>query len=271
VTTTTGLPVSAINPSYGTAFPSTGTPGGFMDGSGAFASFTGANGKLNVLIGADSTINAAITSSALPTGASTDASVQNIEAAIRETTAVWNTAMPIGGLLFAAKDSSSGLVASLNSTSGALSVSVASNTQGNGGDHQAVPARVAYIAGRSGADALGFIRCDSYASISTANSGNWRLVASSSGANVYVCGYTFVAAAPVSVAFVQGRDDGQAWKNHCDTQSVNISGAMPVAASGGVVNSVGINPVFKTSSNLGLCINLSTSVQVSGHLSYTVY
>lgn len=157
---------------------------------------------------------------------------------------------------------------------GTQRVAIASDSQGNGGDNQAVPTRLNYIGGRSGSNATGYIRCDSFASISTSNAGNWRLVASSSGTNVYICGYAFVAGTtPVGVKFLQGRDDGSLGSACTGTVAgtADLTGVMGVAASGGVVNALGITPVLKTSTNYGLCINLSVGGQVSGHLSYTQF
>jgi Fe-S cluster assembly iron-binding protein IscA len=44
------------NSSFGVTFPTTGIAAGYKDGNGAFASFTGANGRQNVIVGADSTL-----------------------------------------------------------------------------------------------------------------------------------------------------------------------------------------------------------------------
>ena len=149
VTLSNGLPVNVVQGAatdapYGTAAPTAGLPVGFKDANGAFASVTSANGMPVHLDPGSSVI---VSSSALPVGASTEltlqavnSSVQNVEVAIRETTAVWDTAPPIGGVYFATKDSGSGLTASLNSTNGRLQVTCDNCSSSNGTFGAAFPA-----------------------------------------------------------------------------------------------------------------------------------
>lgn len=52
------------NSTFGTAFPTTGIAGGYRDANGAFASYTGSNGKQNVIVSAESTLTATVTQAA---------------------------------------------------------------------------------------------------------------------------------------------------------------------------------------------------------------
>lgn len=330
--------LSASN--FGGAYPTSGVAIGYKDALGSFASFTGANGRLNVIVGNESTLIATVTvsSSVLPTGAALDTSVQtvnvsvqNIEAAIRESLANFNTTMPIsgqaigfnvGGVMSSVSttnrlpvtcDNCSSSAASFGQTLptsgsaigfkdpfGAMASVTGSNGKPNvivgnesnmtatvtqttaanlnarvdhsGATAAAVPTRASYIGGNGSGNLTGFIACDNYASISTANAGNYRLVASASGASIYVCGYSFVAGTtPVGVKFLSGRDDGSSGSACTGTVAGNpdLTGVMGVVASGGVVNGPSLAPAFKTLAGYGLCINLSNGGQVSGHLSYT--
>ena len=107
---------------------------------------------------------------------------------------------------------------------------------------------------------------------STANSGNWRLVASESNKNVYVCGYTLVAAGPLTVKFVAGRGSNAGFSaGACGASSRDLTGAMSIAASGGIANAVAIRPIIRTEHSEQMCINLSDGKQVSGHFTYTQF
>jgi Fe-S cluster assembly iron-binding protein IscA len=78
--------------------------------------------RVNIVAGGAGGGNVNVISSVLPTGAATDVSVQNVEAAIREPLAVFNTAMPFSGVAVGALDPN-GLIASLTvSSTGRLGV-----------------------------------------------------------------------------------------------------------------------------------------------------
>jgi hypothetical protein len=140
----------------------------------------------------------------------------------------------------------------------------------SGATASAPPARADFIgaitSGATGGLLAGLTACDSFVGISTAASGSTEIVALSSGRHIYVCSYAFVSTAALSVKFVQGTGA------NCVTSPSDRTGAMAVAANGGVAMSGGISPVIKTSSTgQALCINLSGATQVSGHLAYAQY
>jgi len=107
-----------------------------------------------------------------------------------------------------------------------------------------------------------FIFCDQSASISTASSGYTQLVARLGAQAIYVCGYTFVSTSALAVKFAYGTG------TNCATGTVDMTGAMAVAANGGVVNPVGSVPTLITLGAQAFCINLSAATQVSGHITY---
>lgn len=108
-------------------------------------------------------------------------------------------------------------------------------------------------------------RTRSSVAVSTAASGSTELVGLTASQVIYVCGYTFVSSASVSVKFVYGTGTA------CATGSTDLTGAMAVAANGGVVNAVDDGGIFKTASANALCINLSGATQTSGHVTYVKF
>lgn len=221
---------------FGTAFPAAGTAVGFKGPSGSMASASVDNSdRLLVIVASDVTANVASNS-----------------------------------FVNVAKFGNNPVVTGVGTGgAGVPRVTVASDSQGNAGDNQAVGERLTYSGGRGSGNAMAFLRCDQFASISTANSGNWLLAASAASQNVYVCGYTFVASGPVIIKFVEGKTAAGRFDPSCSKDSVDLTGQMYIAASGGVVNSVGITPIMRTTTNTGLCINLSDGKTVGGHISYT--
>lgn len=97
-----------------------------------------------------------------------------------------------------------------------------------------------------------------FAPISTAASGATQLVAAPGGSlQVKVVSYVIVAASAVSAKFQSATTD--------------LTGAMPLAANGGVVAAgQPSSHWFECAANQALNINLSGAVQVSGHVGYFV-
>ncbi len=116
--------------------------------------------------------------------------------------------------------------------------------------------------GRAAEGSRPFVFCDKSAAINTASSGYTQLVPLIGGRAVYVCGYTFVSTSALAVKF--GYGTGSA----CATGTVDMTGAMAVAANGGVVNPVGAVPTLITPNSQAFCVNISVSTQVSGHITY---
>jgi hypothetical protein len=96
-----------------------------------------------------------------------------------------------------------------------------------------------------------------FAAISTASSGNTTVVAAVVSKKIRVLSYRFQTAADVDVKF---RDN---------TAAVDLTGAMSTGAKGGG-GGAAFSPVghFETASGNALSINLSSAVQVSGHITY---
>lgn len=96
-----------------------------------------------------------------------------------------------------------------------------------------------------------------YASINASGSGNNTLVAAVSGRRIKVLDYTFVCSGAVTVKF---RSD--------DT---DLTGAMAFVANSGISSpkgSISQGAILATDSGESLNLNLSSAVQVSGHLTY---
>ena len=110
------------------------------------------------------------------------------------------------------------------------------------------------------------IGCDSSVAISTASSGNTELVALTSGMTVYVCGYMIVGDGDVDVQIIYGTGTA------CATGETDLTGAMPIASSGGgMAESSSFWRGMKSAASNALCIELSAAVQVSGILYYTKF
>ena len=99
-----------------------------------------------------------------------------------------------------------------------------------------------------------------YALIDEAASGLNEVVAAKTGYKFVVLEYGLIAAGAVSVT----------WK----TATTALSGAMPIAANGGISASSfvvvpgGVYGMFETAVSEALNLTLSAAVQVSGHLVY---
>ena len=108
-------------------------------------------------------------------------------------------------------------------------------------------------------------KCGGYVAINTAAAGRTQLVALTAGKAIYVCAFSFVAAAAVTVQFDYGT--GVA----CVGSPVALTGAMSMTAYSGMVQTPGTVPVFATAAGNALCINLGGAQQVSGYLIYAIY
>lgn len=100
--------------------------------------------------------------------------------------------------------------------------------------------------------------------INASSSGDNTLLAAVANARIRVHTYVIVAAGAVSVTFKSGA-------------STSLTGAMPLAANGGVSSPSAIpTPVeqlaclFFTAKNEALVLNLGGAVAVTGHFSYTL-
>lgn len=117
----------------------------------------------------------------------------------------------------------------------------------------------------SGRALIGFVRCDQSVAISTAASGFTQLVPLIAGQSIYVCGYSAISTTAVSVKFSYGTGSA------CGTGTVDLTGAMAVAANGGLVEPNTPIPLFELPAGQALCINLSGAVQTSGRLKYAQF
>lgn len=108
------------------------------------------------------------------------------------------------------------------------------------------------------------IICQDSVAIDTASSGNVELVALTSSETIYVCGWSVVATTAVAVQFIYGTGTA------CATGETNLTGAMPLAANGGIVQQ---SPYAFTKAAVSnaFCIELSGAVQVSGIVNYTKF
>lgn len=101
-----------------------------------------------------------------------------------------------------------------------------------------------------------------YAAISASSSGDNTIVAAVTGKKIRVQNYTILAAGAVSITWKSG--------------STAISGAMPLAANGGMAPSAGtatatgLDGVLQTAGGEALVLNLSAAVAVGGHIRYEV-
>lgn len=103
---------------------------------------------------------------------------------------------------------------------------------------------------------LGTIATPQYAVINSSSSGDTSIVAAVTSKVIRVLSYVLVADGAVAAKFTSG------------AAGTALTGAMSLAANGGVA--APFNPVghFQTASNTALVLNLSAAVGVRGHLTY---
>lgn len=94
----------------------------------------------------------------------------------------------------------------------------------------------------------------SFALISTASTGDQQVVAAVTGKKIRVLSYTIVSTSANAVKF--------------RSASTDKTGAMALAANGGVSTSYSPVGHFETVAGEALNINLGSAAQISGHLTY---
>lgn len=260
---------------FGTSFPSSGTAAGFKDATGAMASATVDNtGRLIVTFATPVTLNSAqpvlnvrTTSDSTITATTTIGNVVNTRTTSDSTLTA--TVSGVTANVNVRTTSDSTLTATVSQTTAA---NLQTRTDVSSATGTMASARVHMQGGLGGsATAVNLIACDQTASISTANAGNWLLVASQASKNIYVCGYSIISSGPIILTFVQGRGRNGAWDPACNTSSSNLTGRMFIAASGGSVNANSTIPVLRLGTAQSLCINLSDNKEVGGHFSWTAF
>lgn len=100
------------------------------------------------------------------------------------------------------------------------------------------------------------IRTKKFAAVVAASAGDNQIVANVANQRIIVVSYVLVAVGAVSVKWRSAAND--------------LSGAMPLAANGGLVVPAGDEFAALLETNLGeaLNLNLSGAVAVGGHISY---
>lgn len=100
-----------------------------------------------------------------------------------------------------------------------------------------------------------------FAAIDTASSGDQVIITGDKRKKIKVVSYVFVANAALAVRWISKPASGT---------SKNLSGAMSLAANGGV-SATGGDPagwLFETEQGHDLVLNLGTAVQISGHVAF---
>lgn len=97
--------------------------------------------------------------------------------------------------------------------------------------------------------------------ISTATSGNVELVAISGTTVPVVCGFNVIAGGTVGVQFIVGTGTA------CATNELNKTGVYPLVVNSGLNSGFGA-PIFKGAAGDAVCVELSTTVQIDGILTY---
>lgn len=210
-----------------------------------------ANHALRVsVVGGITLGNVTVVSSVLPTGASTDASVQAVETAIRESLAHYGSTFPISGQSVAAVDPS-GFTASLSVTNaGALKVAV-------GVGQNATPTQATI--------------CDNFATVTMGwQGGNQQLITGSVGQNIKICSVMLIAASATSLSIIEGSGV------LCNTNKAPIFGSITtqnglnISSTGGVAFGNGSGVIGSTqATGDNVCIANSTSAVVSGGITWT--
>lgn len=98
--------------------------------------------------------------------------------------------------------------------------------------------------------------------ISTATAGDLELVSATASQIVYVCGWNFISSGTNTIRFIYGTG------SNCATGQTGLTGIYAVTAQVGMAipNTGAIQT--KTPASNALCIEIGSSVQVSGMLTY---
>lgn len=237
------------------------TPINVIVDSGTLTAVTSITNPVTVTDGAGA-LNVIVDSSALPSGAATEATLGGVL-----TSTNFANAFGTAG----SADTQVMSVQGIASMTPLLANPGTAANWGVGATASAVPANAILGGYRSdgglsaGTAALTApVVCQDSVVISTATSGNVELVALTTDETIYVCGWDVVATGTVAVQLIYGTGSA------CTTGETNLTGAYPLVANGGLVHQSPFS-ITKTAVSNALCIELSAAVQVDGIVNYTKF
>ncbi len=101
--------------------------------------------------------------------------------------------------------------------------------------------------------------------ISVAAATTTQLVALSAGKRIYITAWDVISAGTGTVTLVYGTG------TNCGSGTTSLTGAYPLIAQAGIAKGNGLGPILFVPAGNAICIAVSTSVQVSGSLSYVQF
>lgn len=251
---------SSSSPSFGSAFPATGTPIGMSQG-GNLTAFTGTAGNLNINIAAGSIANTSF------------GATQATASALNATVVGLGTAgTPSGGVL--SVQGVSGGTPQPVAVASAAAVDCWSVTGGCKADGPAtLPATTTPVTDmaiqKAIANALNSLLTaqttplnNSSVPINVSTATTTQLVALSGSTAIYVTSFDVIAGGTGNITFEYGTGTA------CATGTTALTGAYPLVAQAGISKGDGIGTVLKVPAGNALCVLTSAGVQMSGSVSY---
>jgi hypothetical protein len=117
----------------------------------------------------------------------------------------------------------------------------------------------------NGGNPSSLIQASSSAPINISTATTTQLVAGLSGQKIYVTAWDVVAGGNGTIALEYGTQT----VSPCDTGATPLTGPYPLVAQAGLSKNGGISPVFVLPVGAQLCAQTSTTVQMSGSVTYT--
>jgi hypothetical protein len=141
----------------------------------------------------------------------------------------------------------------------------ANQTAVQGAIGSAAPSSAQYAGALSSGNQAGIIQADASAPINISSTTAVQLVAAGSTVGIYVTGFDVMAGGSGTFTLEYGTQT----TNPCDTGTTALTGPYPLTAQAGLSRGGNLGVVFKVPSGKQLCGAASTTVQMSGSVSYT--
>ena len=108
-------------------------------------------------------------------------------------------------------------------------------------------------------------QCDQSVPISVSTAADVQLVALSSGKQIHICAYNFLANGATNVTLEYGTG------TNCATGKTSLTGAYPLTAQAGLSAGSGNGELAHSATSNALCINNSAAITVAGLVTYGVW
>lgn len=216
------------------------------DPFGANADAASATGSLSAKLRFIAATGIPITSSALPTGASTAAKQPALGTAGSASTDVLT-------------------VQGIASMTPFLTNPGTAALWGVGATGSAAPANAQLAGAVSSGNQVGIVQADNQAIINMSTATTTQIVALTSSQNIYVGAWNVVAAGTGTIKLVYGTG------SNCGTGTTDLTPAYSLVAQAGLAQGTGLGVIYKVPASQALCVTTSAAVGMQGTVSYTKF